>query len=126
MRQIAGLLSCADSREGRAWIITDSRRRNAQAAPDIWPTMGAHRRMKAWTLPGSQAAWPIGLREASSFSAIALVEGGPDLLAALHLAWCAGVEDRVAPVAMLGASNRDSRRCLAVFRRKTGSNLPAR
>ena len=33
------------------------------------------------------------------------MEGGPDLLAALHLAWCAGVEGQVAPVAILGASN---------------------
>ena len=32
---------------------------------------------------------PIGLREASDFPNIALVEGGPDLLAAFHLAWCA-------------------------------------
>ena len=62
--------------------------------------------MKAKTLPGSQAASPIGLLEASSFPAIALVEGGPDILAAVHLAWCAGVEDHIAVVAMLGASNR--------------------
>ena len=62
--------------EGRAWIITDSRRRNAQARRldgQSWERLGA----KAWTLPGSEAAWPIGLREVSSFPAIALVEGGP-------------------------------------------------
>jgi hypothetical protein len=62
--------------------------------------------MKAKTLPGSKAGWPIGVLEASSFQAIALVEGGPDLLAAFHLAWCLGVESQIAPVAMLGASNR--------------------
>ena len=100
----AGLLWCADSREGRAWIVTDLRRRNAQARRidgQTWTHIGA----KAWTLPGSEAAWPIGLRDASPFPAIALVEGGPDLLAAFHLAWCAGVEGQVAPVAILGASN---------------------
>ena len=32
---------------------------------------------------------PIGLYEARDFPNIALVEGGPDLLAAFHLAWCA-------------------------------------
>jgi len=60
---------------------------------------------KAWTLPGSEAGSPIGLREASAFPAIGLVEGGPDLLALLHLAVACGVEDRVAPVAILGAGN---------------------
>jgi hypothetical protein len=100
-----GLLLCADSREGRAWLVTDSRRRNAQARRldgQPWARIGDK---KAWTFPGSEAAWPIGLGEASSFLAIALVEGGPDLLAAFHFAWCAAVEGRVAPVAMLGASN---------------------
>lgn len=99
-----GLLFCADSGEGRAWIVSDSRRINAQArllSGKAWKRLGGK---KAWTLPGSEAAWPVGLPEARPFAAIALVEGGPDLLAALHLAWCAGVEDRIAPVAMLGSS----------------------
>jgi hypothetical protein len=99
----AGLLWCANCDEGQAWIVTDSRRINAQARRmdgRPWERIGAK---KAWTLPGSQAAWPVGLREALSFKAIALVEGGPDLLAAFHLAWCTGVEGRVAPLAMLGA-----------------------
>jgi hypothetical protein len=100
----AGLLWCANCDEGRAWIVTDSRRINAQARRldgQPWAHIGGN---KAWTLPGSTAKWPIGLRETSSFPAIALVEGAPDLLAAFHLAWCAGVENLVAPVAMLGAS----------------------
>ena len=39
-----GLLFCADSQEGRAWIITDSRRRNAQARRldgQSWERLGA-------------------------------------------------------------------------------------
>ena len=98
-----GLLWCVNSREGRAYIITDSRRKNAQARRmdgQPWARICA----KAWTLPGSEAAWPIGLCEVSSLSA-ALVEGGPDLLAVFHLAWCSGIEGRIAPVAMLGAAN---------------------
>ena len=99
-----GVLLCANSSEGRAWIITDSQRINAQARL----ISGRPRRagMKAKTMPGSEAASPIGLLETSSFPAIALVEGGPDFLAAFHLVWCAGLEDHVAPVAMFGASNR--------------------
>ena len=78
-------------------------RANSTAGRSAWARIGDK---KAWTLPGSEAAWPIGLREASSFSAIALVEGGPDLLAMFHLAWSAGVEDRIAAVAMMGAGYR--------------------
>jgi hypothetical protein len=62
----AGLLYCANSREGRAWIITDSRRRSAQARRmdgQPWARIGA----KAWTLPGSEAVLSIGLREALPF-----------------------------------------------------------
>lgn len=99
-----GLLWCADSAEGRAWVVTDSKRLNAQArllSGKTWKCIGGK---KARTLPGSEAAWPIGLREASSFDRIALVEGSSDFLAAFHLAWVAGRENDVAPVAMLGAS----------------------
>ena len=99
-----GVLLCANSSKGHAWIITDPQRINAQARLISGRPWRAG--MKAKTLPGSQAASPIGLLEASSFPAIALVEGGPDILAAVHLAWCASVEDRVAVIAMLGASNR--------------------
>jgi hypothetical protein len=95
------LLFCADSREGRAWIITDSRRINAQARRmdgNPWECKNA----KAWSLPGSVGAWPTGLREAQDFPHIAFVEGGPDLLAAFHLAWCVSVEGSLGVVAMLG------------------------
>ena len=53
-----GLLWCADSREGRAWIVTDSYRRNSQARRldvKLWECIAS----KAWTLPVSPAAWPI-------------------------------------------------------------------
>lgn len=98
-----GLLWCADSAEGRAWVITDSTRRNAQARRldgRPWERIDA----KAWTLPGSEAAWPIGLRESAASPALVLVEGGPDLLAACHLAWIDGLEEHFFPVALLGAS----------------------
>ncbi|MCX6969701.1 MAG: hypothetical protein NTV93_06030 [Verrucomicrobia bacterium] len=100
-----GLLWICDSREGRAWVATDSARRNAQARRldgRPWDKIGA----KAWTMPGSEASWPVGLREAANFPTIALCEGGPDMLAALHLAWIAGAEDKIAAVAMLGAAIR--------------------
>ena len=109
-----GLLFCCDSGEGRAWVVTDATRRKAQARRmdgKPWERVGA----KAWTLPGSGAAWPIGLREASSFPAVALCEGGPDLLGAVHLAWCSGVASDIAPVSVLGAANRIPDDALALF-----------
>jgi hypothetical protein len=109
-----GLLWACNSREGRAWVVGDSSHRNAQARRldgRAWEKIGA----KAWTMPGSEASWPIGLREAASFPAIALCEGGPDMLAALHLSWIGDAEDKVAAVAMLGAANRLPADALPLF-----------
>ena len=61
---------------------------------------------KAWTLPSSHASWPIGLEESLHYPIVLLVEGGPDLLAAAHFAWCEGRDKETAIVAMLGASQR--------------------
>jgi hypothetical protein len=70
-----------------------------------------HIHAKAWTLPGAWASWPIGIMEARPFPAIALCEGGPDLLAAHYLAlWEQATHTRrnvqCSPVAMLGATLR--------------------
>ena len=113
-----GLLYCADSHEGRAWILSDCSRVNAQARRIDGKPWQRKAGAKAWTLPGSIASWPVGLPEATHFPAIVLVEGAPDLLASLHLAWCdtATPETRASGkgvdivanlgvVAMLGAAN---------------------
>ena len=95
-----GLLLFADSREGRSWIVADSsrwigiaRRMDGRG----WQCLGG---AKARMLRGTWASWPIGIREAEGFPAIALVEGGPDLLAAFHFAIEQGVAELVAPVCM--------------------------
>jgi hypothetical protein len=104
-----GLLWFATIKHCPAWIVTDSAGVNAQARRmdgQPWEDIGA----KAWTLPGSWASWPIGITEAEAFPAIALCEGGPDLLAGHYLALCEqstfpGKRDvSCVPVAMLGAS----------------------
>jgi len=104
-----GLLRFATMQDGgsriTAWIITDQDRRNAQARRLdglAWQSLPGG--PKAKTLAGSQAAWPIGITEAQSFPCVALVEGGPDLLAALHFALAEGMQEHVGTVAMLGAS----------------------
>jgi hypothetical protein len=100
-----GLLWFASLKNYPAWILTDSARVNAQARRmdgQAWEHIGA----KAWTLPGSWASWPIGIMESKNFPAIALCEGGPDLLAAFHFIFCEDRETFCSPVAMLGASHQ--------------------
>jgi hypothetical protein len=53
--------------------------------------------------------------EAQPFPAIALCEGGPDLLAALHFIACEAREAHCSPVAMLGASQRIHPDALPLF-----------
>ena len=128
-----GLLHFARLKGSPAWIITDSERVNAQArrmdgqphpetghGPNVWyddqnvphdrmPAQGWQHlegKPKAWTLPGSWASWPIGIKEAQPFKHIALCEGGPDLLAACHFIRCESREHDCAPVAMIGAKLR--------------------
>lgn len=106
-----GLLWFATLKDCPAWIITDGERVNAQARR-MDGQQWEHVQAKAWTLPGSWASWPIGIKEAQAFPSVALVEGGPDFLGAHYLAlWeqapnFASRAVRCVPVAMLGASQR--------------------
>ncbi|MGA2556666.1 MAG: CHC2 zinc finger domain-containing protein [Verrucomicrobiota bacterium] len=100
--QARGLLWFTTLKDCPAWIVTDCARLNAQARRmdgKLWE----HIEAKAYTLPGSWAAWPIGIKEAQPFPVIAFCEGGPDLLAAFHFIDCEGRERDCATVAMLGA-----------------------
>ena len=99
-----GLLWFAPGRGYASWLVTDSRRTNAQARRmdgATWEHIGGK---KAWTLPGSRAPWPIGAPEAAVYPFIALVEGGPDLRPRHSIASEGRAHD-VAAVAMLGAAN---------------------
>lgn len=90
------------------WIVTDESRRIAEARRmdgKPFPSMGSLGERKAHTLAGSDKSWPVGLRPRhrapESFRRIALVEGGPDLLAAYHFLLEHEVWETL-PVAMLG------------------------
>jgi hypothetical protein len=80
----------------RAFVITDKSRRN-YLARRLDGRKWEHISSKAYTLPDSQAKWPIGIQEAGPFPAIALCEGGPDFLAAFGHALASSVENLVAP-----------------------------
>ena len=105
----------------RAWIVTDGQRMNAQARRLDGQGWAHLEGAKAWTLPGSWAAWPLAIREAADFPAIALCEGSPDFLAAHYFAlWeqashHAKRDAQCAPVAMLGASQRIHADALPLF-----------
>lgn len=100
-----GLVAFGEWRNVPAWFVCDRSRRVAQARRldgAHWWSDGP----KALTLPGGSASWPVGLPESAGFPLVALCEGGGDLLAAFHFAWHEDREREVAPVAMLGASQR--------------------
>lgn len=108
-----GLLCFGIYRTRLAWFMLDASQRVAQARRlDGLPWAQG---VKAWTLPGSQAAWPVGIGEAQSFPAIALCEGGPDLLAACAFIMAEGRERDVAPVTMLGGCARIHADALPMF-----------
>ncbi len=101
LAQDRGVLAFSNLRGNAAWVITDNTERNFQARRldgKTWEHIGSK---KAWTLPGSQAAWPIGIQNATTAGSIILCEGGPDLLAAFHFIATTNRRD-LAPVAMLG------------------------
>lgn len=108
----AGLVRFGAWRGARAWFVLDGTGRVAQAR-----RMDGHpfaSKVKAWTLRGSRPRWPVGAMRARAARTVALVEGGPDLLAAFHFILEAGRAD-VAPVAMLGAGMRIDDDALPIF-----------
>jgi hypothetical protein len=111
-----GFLRCANSSEGRVWVITDNTRYLAQIRRFDGKTLAGG--AKAKSLKGSIGSWPIGLKEAAKFPAIALVEGGADLLAAIDLIIATGTETAISPVAMLGSSMRIAETMLPLFAEK--------
>ena len=110
-----GLLRFAELHGFAAWIVSDGERLNAQARRMDGGTWEHLDGAKSWTLRGSWAAWPIGAKESRPFKTLALVEGSPDLLAAFHFIYCEDRAAEVAPVAMLGASQRIHENALPLF-----------
>jgi hypothetical protein len=119
-----GLLFCATCRDGhRSFVVTDSRKLSAAAFRlDGLPWERTKR--IARILPSSMEGWPIGIGEAAGFPAIALVCGGIDLLAALHLSWCVAREDIIAPVAIMPPENGIADQALPLFKGKAVCLFP--
>lgn len=95
--------------------------RNAQGRRlDGKPLEAGGRAMKAKTLLGSQAAFPVGLEDARKREIVLFCEGGPDLLAAASVAWWESDGNTAALgfVAMLGAALDIPAEALPAFARK--------
>jgi len=105
--KIREILHFATMPEGRAWLITDGARKNAQARLLSGEKLKiGDNETKAKTLPGSEAAWPIGLADAKDRETILMTEGAPDLLAVATAAWLEwdGKVDSIGFACMIGAS----------------------
>lgn len=110
-----GLIRFGTYKGARCWFILDGTMVNVQARQLDGNKFGD---LKALTLRNSKASWPIGIKAVLPHQSIALVEGGPDLLAALTLARAEKVDHLVAPVAMLGASHNIPDNALPFFKGK--------
>jgi hypothetical protein len=110
----------------RCWICTDGMRVAAQARRldgTKW-TRGDGDEFKAWTM--GTAKWPLGVCDIGSRPCVALVEGGPDMLAAWQFVMQAGRTGEVAVVGILGASVRMRADSLMRFRGKRVRIFPHR
>lgn len=104
-----------------AWCITDSRQELHEfrrVDGEKWPAYGRLPARKCHCV-GTGKAWPIGTLESEPFPRIAITEGAPDFLAALHFILLENKAESVAPVGILGASNhRLAPEALAKFKGK--------
>lgn len=114
-----GFATLKDGTESpRCWIITDDSRRNAQARRlDGKPWQNLPSKPKAKTLPGSQAAWPIGASRIGNVNTILFTEGAPDLLAAATFA-VFDLPGSFEAVAMIGAGLSIHPEALPLFKGK--------
>ena len=90
-----------------SWILTDAARQTAQARRldgEPWPGPDG-RTFKSLSLR-ADPDHPPGLADVvhADRAAVLLCEGEPDTLAAILIAWCAGLADRVGVICLPGAS----------------------
>lgn len=112
-----GLLAFVRHWDREGWMVRDGTACNAQVRRldgGLWQINGTG--MKGLTLPDSWASWPLGVTDPAPQSStlnpqssippgILLVEGAPDLLAAVQWLEEQGKTEVFAPVAMLGTGH---------------------
>ena len=125
--QSLGVLNFSTVVDLPCWLVSDEARLCAEARRldgNAFPKTSQLPERKAHTLKGSTKSWPVGLALHMSVLRaarlqkvpLALVEGGPDLLAAFALlAVLAMNEGDIQPVAMLGTSASISHEALELI-----------
>ena len=116
LAQERGLLHFGRHWNKDAWFIADETRFAVSARRldgQLW-----FNDSKAVMLKGTQGCWPIGIKESLPYPNIALVEGGPDLLAAHHLFLVEECATEWAAVAMLSATMTIPEEALPLFKGK--------
>jgi hypothetical protein len=119
LARLLGLLKVTSWRGLPVWTVTDRTRWAAQYRRlDGQPFEIRGAEVKTITARGSWASWPIGITEAAERGVrrVVVCEGGTDLLAAFSLIWEEKAEEKVQPVAMLGAGGAIPEEALAHFR----------
>lgn len=103
----------------RSWVMRSACGRNAQSRRlDGNPFEMDGQSLKAKTLPGSIAQIPVGNFFDVRWPFVAVVEGGPDVLAAYAAIHSLGLVDTVAVCGMLGASMKIPPGAQATFRNR--------
>lgn len=127
LAQERGFLFFCDLWGELAWCITDKRRQLHEfrrVNGEKWAAYGRLPARKCHCI-GQGKDWPIGTLESAACGKVAWVEGAPDLLAAVHFIRAEGKTGSVAPVGILGASNRAlAPEALARFKGKTVCLFP--
>ena len=108
-----GALRMANVEGQRCFIIRSTCGKNAQARRLDGQPLGEN--LKAKTLAGSIATLPVGNYHDRRWPAVAVVEGGPDVLAAYAAIYKLGLLDTVAVAGMLGAAMRPPYGALATM-----------
>ena len=99
-----GLLAKVRHWDRDCWMVRDATGCNGQVRRlDGQPWMVNGSPMKGLTVPQSWASWPLGC--AAATPGLLLVEGAPDLLAAVQVIEEEGKEAAFSPVAMLGTGH---------------------
>jgi hypothetical protein len=91
-----------------AWCLTDRRRElfEFRRCDNMWWPAFKHLSERKSHCVGHGKNWPLGVREAEGFEKCAFVEGAPDFLALFNFLLAEGKDETVAPLAMLGGSNK--------------------
>ncbi len=109
---------CEPRESWPSWIITDATRRVGEfrRLDNLPYPKQKHDAIKAWSTAGK--SWPVGAEAIGDKENVLMVEGGPDVLAAIHFLLGFGMLREVAVVGMLGGGNHIADDALPLFKGK--------